>query len=84
MGIIIELAIEDYWGPIKKGTAYKVTEYILKSRFKQLECYICCSPVLEDGFYTIFNRIDKLSKHLWILYCKFWKPSPYLAVNKTI
>jgi hypothetical protein len=34
MGIIIELAVEDYWGPIKKGAAYKVTDYILKDRFK--------------------------------------------------
>jgi len=33
IGIIIELAIEDYWGLIIKGAAYKVTEYILKNRF---------------------------------------------------
>ena len=84
IGITIELAIEDYWGPIKKGTAYKVTEYILKSRFKQLKRYICYSPMPEDGFYMIFNRVDKLSKHLQILYRKFQKPSPHLAVNKTI
>ena len=40
MGITIELAVEDYWGPITKGAAYKVTDYILKNRFKQLERYI--------------------------------------------
>ena len=84
IGITIGLAIEDYQGPIKKGTTYKVTKYILKSRFKQLKRYIYYSPILEDGFYTIFNRVDKLSKHLRILYCKFQKLSPYLAVNKTI
>jgi hypothetical protein len=84
MGITIELAVEDYWRPIKKGTAYKVTEYILKSRFEQLERYICCSPVLEDGFHTTFDRVDKLSKYLRILCRKFWKPGPHLAVDETI
>ena len=34
MGITIELAVEDYWGPIKKGATYKVTDYISKDRFK--------------------------------------------------
>ena len=29
-GIIIELVVEDYQGPIKKGAIYKVTNYILK------------------------------------------------------
>jgi hypothetical protein len=33
MGITIEPAIEDYWGLITKGAAYKVTEYISKNRF---------------------------------------------------
>jgi len=37
---MIELAVEDYWGPIMKGATYKVTDYILKNRFKQLERYI--------------------------------------------
>ena len=45
MGIIIEPAVEDYWGPIKKGTVYKVTNYILKDRFKQIKHYIYCSPM---------------------------------------
>ena len=40
MGITIEPAVEDYWGPIKKGAAYKVTKYILKTWFKQLKRYI--------------------------------------------
>ena len=40
MGITIELVVEDYWGPITKGAAYKVTNYMLKNRFKQLERYI--------------------------------------------
>ena len=31
MGIIIEPAIEDYWGPLKKGAAYKIGNYILKN-----------------------------------------------------
>lgn len=61
-----------------------MTEYILKSRFKQLERYIRCSPVLEDGFYTIFDRVDDLSEHLRILCRKFWKPGPHLVVDETI
>ena len=64
MGIIIELVVEDYWGPVIKGAAYKVTNYILKNRFKQLERYIRCSPIPKDGFYSIFNCIDKLSKYI--------------------
>jgi len=64
MGIMIELAVENYWGPIEKGAAYKVGNYMLKNRFKQLERYIWCSSMPKDGFYSIFNRIDKLSKHL--------------------
>jgi len=64
MGITIELAVEDYWGPIIKGAAYKVTNYILKNRFEQLERYIRCSPVPKDGFYSIFDRVDELSKYL--------------------
>ena len=84
IGITIELAIEDYWGLITKGAAYKVIEYISKNRFQQLKRYIRCSPMPQDGFYTIFNRVDKLSKHLRVLYRKFQRPSLYLAVNKTI
>ena len=38
----------------------------------------------QDGFHTTFNRVDKLSKHLRVLYHKFQRPSLYLAVNKTI
>ena len=45
IGIIVELAIEDYWGLIIKGAAYKVIEYILKNRFQQLKRYIRCSPI---------------------------------------
>ena len=45
IGIIIELVVEDYWGPIKKGAVYKVTDYILKDRFKQIKRYVCCSPI---------------------------------------
>jgi len=40
MGIMIEPAVEDYWGLIEKGAAYKVTKYILKTRFEQFERYI--------------------------------------------
>ena len=40
MGITIELAVEDYWGPIIKGATYKVTNYMLRNQFKQLEHYI--------------------------------------------
>ena len=40
MGIMIEPAVEDYWGPIIKGAVYKVTNYMLKNRFEQLERYI--------------------------------------------
>ena len=84
IGIMIELVVEDYWGLIIKGAAYKVANYISKNRFKQLERYICCSPMPQDGFHTTFNRVDKLSKHLRVLCRKFWRPSPYLAVDKTI
>jgi len=40
IGITIELAVEDYWGPMERGAAYKMGDYILKNRFEQLECYI--------------------------------------------
>ena len=33
IGITIELVVEDYWGPIKKGAAYKVGDYILTNHF---------------------------------------------------
>ena len=46
------------------GTAYKVTEYISKDWFKQLERYIKYSLMLANGFYMIFDRVDKLFKHL--------------------
>ena len=82
--IMIKPAVKNYWGPIKKGTAYKVTEYILKNQFEQLKRYIRCSPVLENSFHIIFNRVDKLSKHLQVLCHKFQRPSPHLAINKTI
>ena len=64
MGITIEPAVEDYWGPIIKGAAYKVTNYMLKNRFEQLERYIRCSPVPEDGFYSTFDRVDELSEYI--------------------
>jgi hypothetical protein len=84
MGITIEPAVEDYWGPIEKGTAYKVGDYISKNRFKQLERYIRCSSIPKDDFYSTFNRVDELSKYLRVRYQQYWRPSPYLAVNKTI
>ena len=31
IGITIEPAIENYWGPLKKGAAYKVGDYISKN-----------------------------------------------------
>ena len=34
MGITIELVVEDYLGPIKKGAAYKVGDYMSKNRFE--------------------------------------------------
>ena len=34
MGIIVELAVEDYWGLMERGAAYKMGDYILKNRFK--------------------------------------------------
>ena len=40
MGIMIEPAVEDYWGPIKRGAAHKVGDYISKNHFEQLEYYI--------------------------------------------
>ena len=40
MGITIQPTVEDYWGPIIKGAAYKITNYMLKNWFKQLERYI--------------------------------------------
>jgi hypothetical protein len=64
IGITIELVVEDYWGPIKRGATYKVGDYILKNCFKQLERYIRCSSIPKDGFYSTFNRVDKLSKYL--------------------
>jgi len=84
MGITIEPAVEDYWGPIEKGAAHKVTEYISRNRFEQLERYIRCSPMPEDGFHTTFDRVDELSEHLRVLCRKFWRPGPHLAVDETI
>src|SRR5436305_12818679 len=84
MGITIEPAIEDYWGPITKGAAHKVTEYISKNRFEQLERYIRCSPMPPGGFHTTFDRVDELSEHLRVLCRKFWRPGPHLAVDETI
>ena len=84
MGITIEPRVEDYWGLIEKGAAYKVTDYILKDRFEQLKRYIRCSPMPPNGFQSTFDRVDKLSKHLRVLYRTYWTLGPYLAVDKTI
>ena len=84
MGITIKPAVEDYWGPIEKGAAYKVGNYMLKNRFKQLERYIRCSSMPKDGFHSTFNRVDKLSEHLRVRCQQYQRPSPYLAVDETI
>ena len=84
MGIMIEPAVEDYWGPIDRGAAYKVTEYILKDWFEQLEWYIRCSPMPADGFHTTFDCVDELSEHLRALCCTYWNPGLHLAVDETI
>jgi Transposase IS4 len=38
----------------------------------------------KNGFYSIFNRIDKLSKHIRVRYWQYWRPGLYLAVDETI
>ena len=84
IGITMEPAVEDYWGPIERGAAYKVGDYILKNRFKQLERYIQCSSIPEDGFHSTFDCVDELSEHLRVRCQQYWRSGPYLAVNKTI
>jgi hypothetical protein len=84
MGITIEPAIEDYWGPLEKGARHKVGDYISKNRWEQLERYIRCSPILDEGFNTTFDRVDELSEHLRVLCRKYWRPGPHLAVDETI
>lgn len=64
MGITIEPAVDDYWGPIERGAAHKVGDYISKNRFEQLERYIRWSSMPKDGFHSTFNRVDELSEHL--------------------
>ena len=63
MGIIIEPVVEDYQGPIKKGTIYKMINYILKDQFKQIKHYIYYSPMPQNGFNCTFNYINELSKY---------------------
>ncbi|OCK74316.1 hypothetical protein K432DRAFT_398181 [Lepidopterella palustris CBS 459.81] len=38
----------------------------------------------DKGFNTIFDRIDELSEYLRVLYRKYWRPGPHLAVDETI
>ncbi|KAF2802624.1 pea pathogenicity protein, partial [Mytilinidion resinicola] len=38
----------------------------------------------QDGFHSIFERIDELSKYLRVRSRMYWTPGPHLAVDETI
>ena len=84
MGLVIEPRIEDYWGTLEShGVEHIVGRYIGKNRYKQLDRYIRLSPP-ANNYKATFNRVEALSKHLQLLYQKYYSPGAYLAVNKTI
>jgi hypothetical protein len=83
-GLVIEPRIEDYWGTLESySVKYIVKRYIGKNRYKQLDRYIRLSPP-ANSYKATFDRVEALSKHLRLLYRKYYSPGAHLAVNKTI
>ena len=88
MGLVIEPAIEDYWGSLlSHGSEHKISRYISKNRFKQIDRYIRCTtpwPENDGVSHTTFDRVDELSEHLRILSRQYYSPGAHLAVDETI
>ena len=66
---------------------YIVSNYIGANQWQQIDRYFYCTqPRSKDNeaFQSTFKRIKELSKELRFALIKFYKPSIYLTVNKTI
>jgi hypothetical protein len=76
--------MEDYWGSLETyGVEYIVKRFISKTRYKQLDRFICFLA-LYDAYKAIFDRINDLLEHLRLLYYKYYSPGAYLAIDEII
>ena len=88
IGLTQESSIKDYWGSLDTTSSeYIVKKYIGWVQFEQLNYYFQCIELQLDNNPTpqsIFNRVNKLAEHIWLIYRKLYNLGTHLAVNKMI
>ena len=88
IGLYIESSIKDYqYKDFSYSMIYIVSNYIRANQWQQINRYFYCTQLRskdDEAFQSTFKRIKELSKELYLTLVKFYKPSIYLTVNKTI
>ena len=88
IGLYVESSIKEYWHKdFSYSSIHVIRNFIRLKRFQQINRYFYYTKLREDNnkaFQNTFERIQNLSKYLRVLYRKFYTPSIYLTIDKTI